>query len=148
MVWVLLPALEISVGDRINLHCLLQEAIEQVATCSGSAAVEAEGKFIEVIVQVLMAHSSMMGAHQPALKEGNDVMHSRQELAWRFFASLEENDLMDVAFPFPMGRSPAVRRVRMTLPRSTASSTKGIRLSAEAFAMVRIRIRPMRFPSS
>ena len=61
-----MPALEISVGDRINLHCLLQEAIEQVATCSGSAAVEAEGKFIEVIVQVLMAHSSMMGAHQPS----------------------------------------------------------------------------------
>ena len=28
------------------------------------------------------------------------MMHSRQELAWRFFVSLEENDLMDVAFPF------------------------------------------------
>ena len=77
MVLVLLPALQISVGHRINLHCLLQEAIEQLASRSRSAAVEAEGKFIEVIVQMLMAHGSMMGAHQPALKEGNDVMHAR-----------------------------------------------------------------------
>ena len=78
MVWVLLPALEISVGDRINLHCLLQEAIEHVATCSGSAAVEAEGKFIEVIVQMLMAHSSMMGAHQLEIMAHHNILRLRE----------------------------------------------------------------------
>jgi hypothetical protein len=49
---------------------------------------------------MFMSHGSMMSAHQPALKKGNYMMHPRQELAWRFWVSLEKNDFMDEAFPF------------------------------------------------
>ena len=53
---------DLLIGYRVQLHRLLHEAVEQEATGSGGPAVEPEGELIEVIVQVLDAHSSLVRA--------------------------------------------------------------------------------------
>ena len=85
-----------------------------------------------------------MGAHQPSLEHRHREMDPRQELAGGSLVAPKEGCLMDAAFG-PNGKYPSQPFVCTTLPGSTDSPTKGIRLSAEASGTHRILIRPMPF---
>jgi len=100
-----------AVGHRIDLNRLLYEAKKKKSASLGSAAIESERKLVKVIVEMLMTHSPVKRPHQPSLEKRNDVVHTRQQLIWSFFLSLEKRKLVDVAFPFQ--RRIAQPRVRM-----------------------------------
>ena len=57
-----LPADELAVGNRINCRGVLKESVEQEATSSRTPSVETERVFIQVIVQMLPAHSPLVGS--------------------------------------------------------------------------------------
>ena len=46
----------------------LEEAVEEFSARAGLAAVEAECKFIQVVIQVFWADSPLVGSQQPALQ--------------------------------------------------------------------------------
>lgn len=50
-----------------SVHGLLQQSVEEEAPATRSAPVEAEGEFIEVVVQVPSSRSALMGSDDPAL---------------------------------------------------------------------------------
>ena len=58
---------DVLIGYGIDSNCLLSEAIEEHASVPRSATVEPEGEFIKVIVQMLMCHRPLVGAHKPSL---------------------------------------------------------------------------------
>jgi hypothetical protein len=55
-------------GDRVKLDRLADQSVEQKPSGGRSAAVEAEGKFVEVIVEVGVGYRALMGAHETAFK--------------------------------------------------------------------------------
>ena len=57
-----LPADGLAVGNRINCRGVLKESVEQEATSSRTLSVETERVFIQVIVQMLPAHSPLVGS--------------------------------------------------------------------------------------
>jgi hypothetical protein len=65
------------VGYWIRLNCLLQKAVEQKAASSGSSAIETKRELVQVVVQMLATHASLMGSHQPSLEQGRHEMNSR-----------------------------------------------------------------------
>src|SRR5664280_2121077 len=73
--------------DRIYLHSLLGQAIEQFAARGRRAAVEAKGELVEVIGQVIMANRTLMGAEQPSLQQRDHAMYVRQQLRRGFLLS-------------------------------------------------------------
>ena len=50
---------------------LLDEAMEEQSAGPGAPAVEAEGEFVEVVVEMLVLDAALMGSHQPSLKQCN-----------------------------------------------------------------------------
>jgi len=54
-----------------------EKPIEQFSARAGGSTIEPKGIFIEVIVQMLMAYSSLMGSDQPSLHQGR---HSVTEM--------------------------------------------------------------------
>jgi hypothetical protein len=44
---------------------LLDEAMEEQSAGLGAPAVEAEGEFVEVVVEMLLLDAALMGSHQP-----------------------------------------------------------------------------------
>ena len=57
-----------------------EEPLGAVGDPSGAAAVEAEGKLLEVAVEVFAAHRSLVRAEDPAFDEREDEMNPRQHL--------------------------------------------------------------------
>jgi hypothetical protein len=53
---------------RFDHDRLLHQAVEQLASISGSPSIEAEGEFIERKLQVLMAHRPLVRAQYPPLQ--------------------------------------------------------------------------------
>ena len=53
---------------------LLDEPKKQLAAAAGSAAVEAEGELVEIIIQVFETDRPLMGAQQPALEQRDNPM--------------------------------------------------------------------------
>ena len=56
---------------------MLQEPEEEQSSPARVTAVEAEGKFIEVGVQMLSGHRTLVGAKQPAFEQRSNGMHPR-----------------------------------------------------------------------
>src|SRR5713101_7636186 len=57
----LLAADEPSVWDRVDLDDLLEEPVEEQAACLGASAIEPERELVQIVVQVLVTHSSLVG---------------------------------------------------------------------------------------
>jgi len=69
-----------SVGGRVGgMHGLLEQAVEEQPSGTGAAPVEAEGIFVEVVVEMLAADRSLIGAVEPALEQGRDAVHAWQK---------------------------------------------------------------------
>jgi len=88
------------VRDRVDGDSLLEESEKEFAPATRFPPVEAEGEFVQVIVQVLQAHRSLMRAHQPALEEGNYGVDARHQFRWSLLLSHQERDLVIEAFAF------------------------------------------------
>ena len=56
------------VGRRLDGDGLLNQAVEELASASGLAGVEAEGEFVEVVVEMLVADGSLMRTQYPTLQ--------------------------------------------------------------------------------
>ncbi len=92
-----LPADELAVGNRINCRGVLEEPVEQETTRSRTPSVETERVFIQVIVEMLPAHSPLVGSKQPALQQRSHPVDTWHQLV-RWFVMLAQNgDLMRVA---------------------------------------------------
>ncbi len=59
---------ELLVGHGVQLHRLLEEAVEQEAASFRSAAVETEGKFVEVIVELAGTDRAMVNSQPPPIE--------------------------------------------------------------------------------
>jgi len=54
---------------RCDGNGLLNEAMEEQSAGLGAPAVEAEGEFVEVVVEMLVLDAALMGSQQPLLKQ-------------------------------------------------------------------------------
>ena len=55
---------------------MLQEAEEEQSAPAGVATIEAKSEFIEIGIQVLRSHGSLVGSEQPAFEEGSHLVHA------------------------------------------------------------------------
>jgi hypothetical protein len=65
--------------DVVDLHCLLEQAVEEEAALAGAAAIEAERVLVEVEVELAWSHCSLVRAEQPALEQRGDAVAARHD---------------------------------------------------------------------
>ena len=62
---------------------MLQEAEEEQSAPTGVATIEAEGELIEIGIQMLRGHRSLVGSEQPAFEEGSHLVHpGHRNVGW------------------------------------------------------------------
>ena len=91
---------KLAVGYGISYDSVLEEPVEQQTTRSRTPSVEAEREFIEVVVQMLLAHCPLVCPKHPAFQEGRYAMDARHQLMCRFSMLAQNRDMMCVAFCF------------------------------------------------
>ena len=67
---------DLMVGCRSYGNGLLGEAMEEQSAGLGTSAIEAEGEFVEVVVEMLVLDAALMGSHQPSLEQRRNVMNA------------------------------------------------------------------------
>ena len=77
-------------GGRFYLNGLLGQTVEQLAPGRRLAAVEPERKFVEVIVQVILANGTLVRTQQPTLQKRDDRVHSWQQMSALGLTALDE----------------------------------------------------------
>ncbi len=55
---------------------LLGEAVKEPPAGMGAPAIEAEGEFVEVVVEMPMLHAALMGSHQPSFEQRGNVVNA------------------------------------------------------------------------
>ena len=88
------------VRNRIDDDRLLHESLEKLAAVPGSAPVEPEGEFIEVVFQMLMAHRSLVRAQNPPFEQRGYSVNPRHQFRCSFLFAVKNGDLMNVALTF------------------------------------------------
>lgn len=68
-------------GHRVDLHCLLGQAIEQFASRCRSPAIESKSEFVEIFVHLMVPNCSLKSAEQPSLQQRDHAMHSWQDVS-------------------------------------------------------------------
>ena len=76
---------------------LLGEAMEEQSAGMGAPAIEAEGEFVEVVVEMPVLDAALMGSHQPSLKQRRHVMNAGHGHVGRIETAADDADLMLVA---------------------------------------------------
>jgi len=59
---------------RFDADGLLEQPVEEKSTMVRPAAVEAEGELVQVVVELLVADSALVGAQQPPLEQARDAV--------------------------------------------------------------------------
>lgn len=95
---MVLVVADIGVRDSSCDGRLLYQPVEQHSPRSGRAAVEAEGKFVEIVVKVPWIYRPMMGAKQPPFEQRSNPMHARQGPVCRGLRSQEDERNMSKSF--------------------------------------------------
>lgn len=88
---------EVSVRHGLEVGGLLRQAVEQQTAGARGAAVEAEGEFVEVVVEVALLDAALKRAHEPALEQRGDVMDARHEFVRRIGRAADHRNAMTVA---------------------------------------------------
>src|SRR6202789_1853363 len=88
------------VRNRLDSDGLFQQSAEQLASASRLAAVESERELVEIGIQMLHAHSSLMSSQQPAFEQRRDPMNTRHQLRCAFAASFQVGDFVPVVLVF------------------------------------------------
>ena len=63
----------------------------------GAPAIEAEGEFVEVVVEMPVLDAALMRSHQPSLEQRGDVMNAGHDHVGRIGTTADDGDLMLVA---------------------------------------------------
>src|SRR5512144_1311733 len=63
----------------------------------GTPAIEAEGEFVEVVVEMLVLDAALMGSHQPSLQQRRNIMNAGHDHVSRIETAADYGDLMLVA---------------------------------------------------
>jgi hypothetical protein len=71
---------QLFVGHRDDLDGLLCQPEEELASRSRLSPVETEDEFVEVVVEVLVTDSSLMGSEHPSLEQRDRSMDSGQQV--------------------------------------------------------------------
>ena len=72
---------EVAVADGFVANGELEDPVEDQASAAGGAAVEAEHELVEVALQVRLVDRALVGAEQPAFRQGGDAVHTGQQLS-------------------------------------------------------------------
>ena len=88
------------VRGGINRHGLLHEPEEKSTPTLGSPPVEAKGELVQVVIKVLLADRSLVGAQQPPLEEGDYAIDPRQQLRGSLLLAFEDRDLVVITAAF------------------------------------------------
>ena len=91
------PIDDLAISQRFRLHGLLQQTVEQETPSARGAAVEPECKLVKVVIEMLVAHSSLMSSQQPPLQERSDAMDAGQSNMRRVSGTGEHDLLSRVA---------------------------------------------------
>lgn len=67
--------------------CLLEQPVKQLPPVCGTAAIESEGEFVQVIAQLKFGKAAMMNPKKPTLEQGSGVMDSWHKLGSRFLST-------------------------------------------------------------
>jgi hypothetical protein len=78
---------------------LLDEAKVQLPPTAGPTAVEAKRELVEVVIEMFVGRSAMVGAEQPPLEQGDDLVDVRHELGRRLGLAVEKGDTTLIAVP-------------------------------------------------
>src|ERR1017187_8879146 len=62
---------------------LLRQTIKKLAATGRFAAVESKRELVEVVLEVLVADRALMSPHEPPFQEGEDTVHTRQQIGGR-----------------------------------------------------------------
>jgi hypothetical protein len=81
--------------NRRQMHCLMQQAVEQQPARAGRTPIEPKCEFVEVVIQVFGLHSSLMRPQQPAFQQGRYPVGQRQQILSH--RGLRADDLVFVA---------------------------------------------------
>src|ERR1700722_2126947 len=76
---------------------LLKEAVKELPPRSGSAAVEPEDKFVEIMAELLVADRPLMRSQQPAFQQRSHPMNSGQQNRSRLWIGSSHGAFMRVA---------------------------------------------------
>ena len=85
-------------SHRLNGYGMLSQPIKELSPRCRFAAIEAEDKLIEIIVEIFMGCTPLKGSQQPSFQEGNNKMNTG-ELS---FTSMLES-LNSLEFPRKSG---------------------------------------------
>src|SRR5215472_7403122 len=88
------------VRRRSHRYGLLGESPEGFSSAPRIPSVETKREFIQVVVEVLPADRTLVGAQQPPLQQRGYQMNARQQVRRRFLPSLQEGDTVPVALSF------------------------------------------------
>ncbi len=81
---------------------LLGEAVKEQPAGMGAPAIEAEGEFVEVVVEMPMLHAALMGSHQPSFEQRGNVVNAGHDHVGRIGATADDGEL-DAGSPTSAG---------------------------------------------
>src|SRR3989304_621607 len=79
---------------RLDLHRLLDQPVEELASVSGGATVESKGVLVQVVVQVISRDRTLMCAEEPTLQERRHSVHTGEQRRGRPPAPADHPDLV------------------------------------------------------
>ena len=85
------------IGDWPDGDGLLGESVEEQATRPGASAIEPEGEFVEVVIEMTVLNAALVSANQPSLEKRGDIMHPRHDLVSWLRSAVNDGDLMLIA---------------------------------------------------
>jgi hypothetical protein len=85
------------VSNRADDDRLLREAKKELPAALGFSAVEAEGKFIQIVVKVLVTDGALMRSHEPAFEQGENAVDAGQQFGSREPTPFYDGHLMHVS---------------------------------------------------
>jgi hypothetical protein len=90
---------DLRIGDWLDGHGLLRKTIEKLSAASRISTIETKGKFIKIVVKVLLTDGSLMRTEQPSFQEGDYSMDPREKFARRPFVTTKKTHFVDIAVP-------------------------------------------------
>lgn len=116
------------VSSRWSDNRILEEPLEEQASPSGVAVVKAEGKFVEVGIQILSGQQTVVGAEQPAFEQGCNGTHPWHGRAGRAPEFGDVGWLVDVSLTGEslVALSPAGAHLRARFDRGRDKSTYAV----------------------
>jgi hypothetical protein len=110
-----LSAHELFVWHGFQLHGLLEKTVKQEAASLGSAAVETEREFVEVVVELGGMDSPMVNSQPPPIEEtGNAVNTRHNDMGWVAAGGNALRQMFEADFRETIVGSPAVGSNRRT----------------------------------